>query len=128
MPSERDYCPREFESLFDDDKEEVEMEMSCRFFGLRYVCPVWPSNRQLQICKATSSSIMVARRGAFAAVVTNETLNRSHSRQFVATSVYQATLPRHLAFQLFHEHTNKHTNKREGDSLLKWLKVLVHES
>ena len=43
--------------------------------------------------------------------------NRSQSRQFVATYVYQATLPRHLAFQLFHEHTNKHTNKREGDSL-----------
>ena len=36
----------------------------------------------------------------------------------VATSVYQATLPRHLAFQLFLEHTNKHTNKHEGDSLL----------
>ena len=45
--------------------------------------------------------------------------NGSHSCQFVATSVYQATQPRHLGVQLYHEHTNKHTNKREGDSF-KW--------
>ena len=29
LDAEQDYCPREFESLFDDDKKEVEMEMSC---------------------------------------------------------------------------------------------------
>ena len=43
--------------------------------------------------------------------------NGSHSRQFVATSVYQATQARHLVVQLYHEHTNKCTNKHEGDSL-----------
>ena len=43
--------------------------------------------------------------------------NGSHSRQFVAMSVYQATQARHLAVQLYHEHTNKPTNKREEDSL-----------
>ena len=46
----------------------------------------------------------------------------SHSRQFVAPSVYQATHARHLAVQLYHEHTNRHTNKREGDLLANiWL-------
>ena len=39
--------------------------------------------------------------------------NRSDSRQFVVPSVYQATPLRHLAFQLFQEHTNRHTNIRE---------------
>ena len=43
--------------------------------------------------------------------------NGFDSRQFVATSVYQATQARHLAVQLYHEHTNKSTNKREEDSL-----------
>ena len=47
----------------------------------------------------------------------NSEVNGSHSRQFVATYVYQAIQARHLAVQLYHEHTNKHTNKREGDSL-----------
>ena len=44
-------------------------------------------------------------------------VNRSHSRQFVAPSVYRATLAPHLAVQLYHDHTNRHTNKCEGDSL-----------
>ena len=45
--------------------------------------------------------------------------NRSHSRHFVVTSVYQATQQRHLAFQLFYEHTNDFTNKCEPD-LFTW--------
>ena len=44
--------------------------------------------------------------------------NRSHSHQFVMTSVYQATQPCHLVFQLFHEHTNNYTNKCEWDLLV----------
>ena len=44
----------------------------------------------------------------------NQSYNRSHSRQFVVTSVYQATQPGHLAVQLYHEHTNKHA----GDLLM----------
>ena len=39
--------------------------------------------------------------------------NRSLSHQFVVLSVYQATQLHHLVFQLFHEHTNRHTNKCE---------------
>ena len=50
----------------------------------------------------------------------SEEFNRSLSRQFVvpSASVYQATQLRHLAFQLFNEHTNKHTNQRELDLLI----------
>ena len=36
-------------------------------------------------------------------------INGSISRQFVVPSVYPATQLRHLAFQLFNEHTIKHT-------------------
>ena len=39
--------------------------------------------------------------------------NRSLSCQFVVLSVYRATQPHHLAFQLFNEHTNKHKYKQK---------------
>ena len=42
-------------------------------------------------------------------------VNRSLSRQFIAPSVYQTTHARHLAVQLYHEHTNRHTIKHKGD-------------
>ena len=79
---------------------------------------------QLFWTSGAAGSFIKARPSNWSLTITNKLqsrhtacFNRSHSRQFVATSVYQATLPRHLAFQLFHEHMNKHTNKREGDSL-----------
>ena len=50
---------------------------------------------------------------------------KSPSRLFVVMSVYKATQARHLAVLLYHEHTNTHTRKREGDLLSDrcWLQI-----